>query len=55
MKVINIQMSIECNEDDRFEIEKAFMNHIDWLIDLESWPEIKSIFGVRVVEEEERK
>lgn len=51
--IIDVSMKIECEMKDAFEIIKALENHIDWLLDLNSWPEIISVSDVKAKEVEE--
>lgn len=49
--VIKVTMSMEIDPNALEEVAKALENHIDWVMDLDSWPEIKSVFNVQVKEE----
>lgn len=52
MKVIKLEMFLAV-EDEAVEEIKKIEHHIDYLIDFENYPEIKSVFGVKVEETEE--
>lgn len=49
--IINVTMSMEIEPKALEEVAKALENHIDWIMDLDSWSEIKSVFNVQVKEE----
>lgn len=45
--LVKVQMLIE-TEQDSFDELKKIERHSDWLLDLASWPEIKSVSSVSV-------
>lgn len=47
MKVIKVSMTMEI-EDGSEEAIKRIENHAEELLDLDEWPEIKSVYNVRV-------
>lgn len=47
MKVIKLEMFIEVDDDAVEEIKKV-EHHVDYLLDFENYPEIKSVFGVKI-------
>lgn len=47
MKQIKFEITMEA-EDDFVEEAKKWEHHADYLLDLESYPEIKSIYGCKV-------
>ena len=48
-KIINVTMKIAFNgsENELLELEKTLDHHIEGLIDVDNWPEIENIFGVK--------
>lgn len=48
-KIINVTMKIAFNgsENELLELEKTLDHHIEGLIDVDNWPEIKQIFDVK--------
>lgn len=47
MKAIKVSMTMEI-EDGSEEAIKRIENHAEELLDLDEWPEIKSVYNVRV-------
>lgn len=47
--VLNVTMKIAFNgtEEELEDLEKTLDHHIEGLIDVDNWPEIKDIFGVK--------
>lgn len=45
--IIELKAMIEI-EDGALETIQKLTHHVDWLMDLDSWPEIKSVSGVTV-------
>lgn len=50
MKTVKVTMYFDVEEDGMEEIKKV-EHHADYLLDLYSYPEIKSVYGVKVEEE----
>ena len=50
--VVTISFKADIDNNALEEITKATTNHLDWLLDLESYPEIKSVFDGTVKVEE---
>ncbi len=48
-KTVKIEMFMKV-ESSEVNLMKVLEHHMEWLIDLDSWPEIKCIFGVKVNE-----
>ena len=48
-KILNVSMKIAFNgtEEDLENLEKTLKHHIEGLIDVDNWPEIENIFGVK--------
>lgn len=49
MKKVKVTMYFEVNENDIEEIKKL-ENHVEYLLNLEEYPEIESVYGVKVEE-----
>ena len=49
--VVKIEMLMEISDDSLEEIKKL-EHHVDYLLDLENYPEIKSVSDVKVTEVE---
>lgn len=45
---IRLSMLIDVDNNEDYQELKTLQNHIDRLLDLDSWPEIKSVYGVTV-------
>ena len=45
--IAKIEMNIDINDDDFDEIKKI-EHHVDYLLNLDDYPEIKSVFNVKV-------
>lgn len=54
MKTIKLEMFLDVEDNAVKEIKKL-EHHIDWLLNLSEFPEIKSVFGVKVFSEPEYK
>lgn len=52
-KKLKITMFIEVNNDSDVETVKCLEHHVENLLDLDSWPEIKSVYGVKIEEAKE--
>lgn len=52
MKVIKLEMFLAV-EDEAVEEIKKVEHHVEYLIDLDNYPEINSVFGVKVEQVEE--
>jgi hypothetical protein len=50
MKKVKVVMYLEVEENKIEEIKKL-EHHVDYLLNLEEYPEIKSVYGVEVEEE----
>lgn len=50
--VIKVTMKMEIEKDSYDEMRRILKNHIDYLMDLDSFSEIKSVFGVEVEDTE---
>lgn len=50
MKKVKVVMYLEVEENKIEEIKKL-EHHVDYLLNLEEYPEIKSVYGVKVEEE----
>lgn len=50
--VIKVTMKMEIEKNSYEEIQRILKNHIDYLMSLDEFPEIKSIFGVEVEDTE---
>lgn len=50
MKTIKLEMFLEVDDNGVEEVKKL-EHHIDWLLNLGEYPEIKSVFGVKVSDE----
>ena len=49
--IIKVIMNLEIDAEAKEQVARALENHVDWVMDLDSWPEIKTVFGVKVEEE----
>lgn len=49
MKKVKVTMYFEVNENDIEEIKKL-EHHVEYLLNLEEYPEIESVYGVKVEE-----
>ena len=47
---IDINMHMEIDEKAKDEVKSMLMHHIEQIMSLNEWPEIKSIYGVEVRE-----
>lgn len=54
ISTITVEMNIDI-EGNKSKLLKALDHHIEWLIDLDNWPEIKGIHGVRIRKETSKK
>lgn len=53
MAIVKVEMYFEIeDEEDAMEEMKKLEHHAERLLDLDSYPEIKSVYGVKVNEEE---
>lgn len=52
MKTIEVNFLMEIEDNAVEEVKKSVDHHIERLIDLESWPEIKSVYHATVKEVE---
>ena len=50
---IGIDMYMEIDEKAKDEVKAMLMHHIEQIMSLDEWPEIKSVYGVEVREIEE--
>lgn len=50
MEVVKVEMYLEVKEGTMDKI-KVIEHHAERLLDLESWPEIKSVYGVKVTKQ----
>ena len=50
--VIKVTMKMEIEKNSYEEIQRILKNHIDYLMSLDEFPEIKSVFGVEVEDTE---
>ena len=50
-KIVKIEMYMEVDDNSVDNLHKI-EHHAEYLLDLNSWPEIKSVFGVTVEEQE---
>ena len=48
-KFVKLEMKVEIDED-AFDTLKRVEHHVEELLDLDSYPEIKHVFGVQVTE-----
>lgn len=46
--IIELTMDLEVDDGSELELSKL-EHHIDWLLDLDNWPEIKSVYNVKAV------
>ena len=50
MKYLKVEMIVALNDDENIDNIKKWEHHIDYAIDMESYPEIDHIEGVKVIE-----
>lgn len=50
MAIVKVEMYLEIEDDFVSDIKKI-EHHADYFLDLDSYPEIKSVYGVKVKEE----
>lgn len=48
--ILSVNMNIEIDSEAKDDIVKAFTHHIEQIMSLDEWPEIKYVYGVEVVE-----
>ena len=49
MKSVKITFTAEVEDDKVDELKKTVDHHLDHLIDVDSWPEIKNIYNAKAV------
>lgn len=52
MTTVKVEMYLDIEDGSVDEIKKI-EHHADYLLDLDSWPKIKTVYGVKVSEEKE--
>ena len=50
MKTIEVTMKMNIDEDSYNELKRIINHHIDYLLDLDSYPEIHCVYGAKVSE-----
>ena len=50
--IIGVGMNMEIDDKAKDEITKALKNHIEQILSLDEWPEIKYVYGVEVIEQQ---
>ena len=50
MAQVKIEMTVDIDDNDINKLN-VIKNHIDYLLDLDSWPEIKSVYGVNITKQ----
>lgn len=45
---LEVKMNMDIDDNAREEVVKMLTHHIEWLMDLDGWKEIKTIYGVEV-------
>lgn len=50
-KIVKVEMYLELDDAGLENIRKV-THHAEYLLDLDAWPEIKSVYGVKVEEQE---
>lgn len=55
MKTMEINFKVVVDEDAVDELKKCINHHIDRLLDLENWPEIRSVYDAKIIENKKNK
>ena len=51
---VSMNLTFEGTEDEFDNLKKALSHHIDWFVDMDGWPEVKSIRKVEATPVEEK-